>query len=563
MTKASVKKDINASADKVWQIIGDFEQVHHWVEDVAAIEIVGSGIGCLRKLHVDDHTMVEEQLLKLDDRNRIISYGSVNTELPFEDYIATIEVHKLDITHCYVTWVSTFTPVGMTDEEAVKLLEENYSRYLARAEQLAQQNILRWLSNSETLFVNFDMPLLAFCQLQGKMTREIIHHAFKALLVQYPVLDCLILGRKDNYFFVKRTNSNHIPIQLIEHVASRAKRQTIIEEVLNSPLNREEALFEVILLLPDTVQNITEKTEFELIIKFHHAIVDVHACVLLLKNLFTSCNLLIQDSTINSPKNPKIEVTPPIESYIPPDIKRLNKQDLLKALQQTESAYNPKTLPIQSPNVPQSTLKCDVFVLELSKEQTELIINHCKQNGATVQGALCAGHLLTIRKTINDSKEQFMIACRSVIDLRSLVNPPIDPQSVSATTTGFIGYYKVSPDDSFWDLAKEVVASIQENIQTNTVFKNLLIHKETIEKMDRPVAITVSNAGRIDLPQSFGNLKLINVNFNTSIFMPAPHLVVTTMENKMSLNYLYTKPWLSTEQIRTLAKQSLDCILSV
>jgi len=176
---------------------------------------------------------------------------------------------------------------------------------------------------------------------------------------------------------------------------------------------------------------------------------------------------------------------------------------------------------------------------------------------------LCAGHLLTIRRNLDHSKEQLMIACRSVIDLRSLVKPPIDPQTVSATTTGFIGYYKVSPGESLWDLAKEVVASIQENIQTNTVFKNLLIHKETIEKMDRPVAITVSNAGKIDLSQAYGNLKLINVNFNTSIFMPAPHLVVTTMENKMSLNYLFTKPWFTAEQIKILAEQSIERILSV
>jgi len=426
-----------------------------------------------------------------------------------------------------------------------------------------KRNILRCLSNSETLFVNFDMPLLAFCKLQGKITHEIIHDAFKALLVQYPVLDCLILGKKDNYYFVKRKTSNNIPIQLIEHINSAEKRQAIIEHVLNSPLNREESLFKVVLLLPDTAQQITEQSQFELIITFHHAIVDVHACVLLLKNLLTSCNILIQGSTINSPKNPKMEVAPPIESYIPPDIRRLNKQDLLNELQQTESAYNPRVLPIQSPDVSQSTLKCDVFVLELSREQTELIINKCKQNGATVQGALCAGHLLTIRRNLDHSKEQLMIACRSVIDLRSLVKPPIDPQTVSATTTGFIGYYKVSPGESLWDLAKEVVASIQENIQTNTVFKNLLIHKETIEKMDRPVAITVSNAGKIDLSQAYGNLKLINVNFNTSIFMPAPHLVVTTMENKMSLNYLFTKPWFTAEQIKILAEQSIERILSV
>lgn len=138
MAKAQVILQINGSLTKIWSIIRDFAHVDNWVEDVKTIRITGSGIGAVRHLVLRDGSKADEKLLKLDDKNHIISYGSLDTELPFLDYVAVISVKAITSTHCEINWTSTFKPRGMNEEEAVNLLKENYPRYLQKVEELCQ-----------------------------------------------------------------------------------------------------------------------------------------------------------------------------------------------------------------------------------------------------------------------------------------------------------------------------------------------------------------------------------------------------------------------------------------
>lgn len=138
MAKAQVTYKMNASAAQALQIIRQFDHVDKWVHDVASISASGNQVGAIRKLVITNGLKCDEILLALDDQQRMISYSSLDTELPFKDYTAVIKVIEQNTKQCEVQWSSEFKVVGIDEAEAVKALETNYVRYLQTVELLCE-----------------------------------------------------------------------------------------------------------------------------------------------------------------------------------------------------------------------------------------------------------------------------------------------------------------------------------------------------------------------------------------------------------------------------------------
>lgn len=128
MTKVSMKTSLNAAAEEVWKAISDFNGLPKFVASIVNSKMEGSGIGAVRTLTLQDSgPPIVERLENQDDQNRSLSYSIVESPLPLEDYLATVEVRNLSENHCQVVWSSTFEPKGATEEEAKKIVEGVYS----------------------------------------------------------------------------------------------------------------------------------------------------------------------------------------------------------------------------------------------------------------------------------------------------------------------------------------------------------------------------------------------------------------------------------------------------
>lgn len=136
MAKAQVVQQVKGPLTKVWAIVSDFAHVNKWVSDVQSLQVTGSGIGMVRHLILRDGSKCDEKLVVLDDKQHIVTYVTIETELAFKEYTATITVKALNPTLCEITWSSTFKPVGIDEKDAVNLLLENYPRYLRKIEEL-------------------------------------------------------------------------------------------------------------------------------------------------------------------------------------------------------------------------------------------------------------------------------------------------------------------------------------------------------------------------------------------------------------------------------------------
>ena len=128
MAKVSMNTNLNASAEEVWKTISDFNGLPKFVDAIVDSTIEGSGVGAVRTLKLQDGgPPIVEKLESQDDQTRSLSYSIVESPLPLDRYLATVEVRDLGEGRCEVVWSSSFEPKGAPEEEAKKIVKGVYS----------------------------------------------------------------------------------------------------------------------------------------------------------------------------------------------------------------------------------------------------------------------------------------------------------------------------------------------------------------------------------------------------------------------------------------------------
>ena len=125
MTTAKVSETINASADAVFAILGDFAGIEG--PGIEAKTIEGEGIGMTRTLTMGGAAVVE-RMDNHDPNSRTLTYSIQNEDapLPFSGYVATLTVTPTGDNQCRVDWFGNFEPKGASEEDAIKLAQGIY-----------------------------------------------------------------------------------------------------------------------------------------------------------------------------------------------------------------------------------------------------------------------------------------------------------------------------------------------------------------------------------------------------------------------------------------------------
>ncbi len=123
----TMQTTLEAPAEEVWQIVGDFNGLPRFVAAATKSRMEGEGVGALRTLTLPDGNEIVERLEAYDDDARTLSYSIVSGPLPVKDYHSTMKVSPLSETRCEVTWSSTFEAAGVSPEEARDAIEGIYA----------------------------------------------------------------------------------------------------------------------------------------------------------------------------------------------------------------------------------------------------------------------------------------------------------------------------------------------------------------------------------------------------------------------------------------------------
>ena len=124
MPRVYISSVIDASADRVWSIVRDFNGLPRWMPPVADSRIEGGQpadkVGCIRNFNMRNGGNIREQLLSLSDYEYTCSYAILESPMGVRGYTATLKLTPVtDGDRTFAEWTAEFDCDPAREQELV------------------------------------------------------------------------------------------------------------------------------------------------------------------------------------------------------------------------------------------------------------------------------------------------------------------------------------------------------------------------------------------------------------------------------------------------------------
>ena len=144
MSEVYVSRVIEAPIERVWAIIRDFNSLPHWLPTAASSTIEGDEpadrIGVVRRVLLRNGGVMRERLIGLDDLAHCCSYRIIESELPVDNFLATLSLLRVSLTNqTFVQWQAWFDVLRGSPQDMIDAAAEHvYKPGLAALAALTQ-----------------------------------------------------------------------------------------------------------------------------------------------------------------------------------------------------------------------------------------------------------------------------------------------------------------------------------------------------------------------------------------------------------------------------------------
>jgi len=407
------------------------------------------------------------------------------------------------------------------------------------------------------------LNVVTITKVKGYINQDFLKNALATIEQRHPQLQSCISGSIDKLEFSKKANSP-LPLKILEHQDSDSWKKVVLNE-LNQEIDSSKSLFRATLIY-QAEQNFTY-----LITTIHHAVIDGISSVRLHSEILSHCGN-IQEIEKPLSQLETLPIIPPFEALLPDShtgyrgkIKSLIW--LLKLLLK-QLWLQPKTLEFEK-HVPVEARTCNVIYKQIEPTLTQALLEQCRVEKTTIQGALCSAMLLAVNNKIRTEKsEKTSIVCRSFVDLRRRLSPAIGNESLGSLASAVSTFHTISPQTDFWQLAREVKQKVTQGINRGDMFNIILMFTQVLNALlsssnKAPLAVEVTNLGEVDVPVNYGSLKLEEISFMPSqgVFGGVFFAAVTTLQGKMMLNFVFSEPSISQATIEGLIDDTMSYLI--
>ncbi len=128
---AKVERELDFPCEQVWSLLEDFGNIH-WAPGIDKLEVIGDGIGMIRRIHINGlESPIDEVLESRDAAAMEFSYG-IPRGLPFplKHYRAFSKTQSINPSKTLVQWISDCEPDGISEQDANKLLTDTYNQLI-------------------------------------------------------------------------------------------------------------------------------------------------------------------------------------------------------------------------------------------------------------------------------------------------------------------------------------------------------------------------------------------------------------------------------------------------
>ncbi|MEZ4886754.1 MAG: condensation domain-containing protein [Chitinophagales bacterium] len=365
------------------------------------------------------------------------------------------------------------------------------------------QNLIRPLSAIEQAFTlsNDALPLCVVCVLQLDACPESqdIQLALQQLQSRHILLQAEIVESKGDFYFSKLEPAPPIRLEIVYRTNS-ATWKAIAEKALNTIFDKKGPLMKCCAIADD------ETNHSELVVCFHHAIIDGTSARLVLHELLSLLGGLSLPTVRKSS----------VASKFPADYQGWNLAKRLFAFggrqMKDEWTYLKRgfssTIPIHSSNA--------VINLLLSPEVSRKLMVHIGRKGLSLNSALLAVMTQVILKHKYGNVGRRLARVISFVDTRSLVTPVVGNQDLGCCISMLRLTVPVADGESVYDFAANIRREIFKSSRLGEVFlmskvsKYLIRMTLALKKMRLGVS-ALSFIGKLDLQPQYGAIQLQNV----------------------------------------------------
>ncbi len=399
-------------------------------------------------------------------------------------------------------------------------------------------------------------------RIRGNITPDRLQSALDKAQQRHPLLKVnTILDRRGIPWFVSE-GVGAIPLTVLDR-ADEDQALRIIEKELNAQFDMNKSrksrppLMHATLLRPkDTA---TEPSD--MILCAQHTITDGMSMTFLFRDL-------LQFMT-----NPKqavyvLDVTTSTQDIFPPDVReRIPKSDaeLMAFLKSVKDVYVSKFghLPTKKPHVAVQSSK--IHTWQLTADQTEALLNRCKQERVTVHSALCTAFLTTFTTV------------QTPVNLRRYLALPVG-EAFGNFAGGVVIQMKYDEKQGFWDNAREFHGKLKQSLQDPFVFFRIISKAVPVKEMQeygmllvelmsdqRPFGIT--NLGALDkigITSQMGDLRVESFFgcVSPGNLVDAIALAVYAIDGIMHFHIHYMEPATSTAEVEKFTSEAMNLLES-
>ena len=396
----------------------------------------------------------------------------------------------------------------------------------------------------------------------GFLSEEMVRQALDIIQNHHARLNSRIVGDLDNLRF--ETDTRKIGLRVVDKLHEEQWHETVLEE-LNTEIESSEVLLRAVLVKEP---EFGENSASHLIITIHHAIADALSSIQLYSELLSYCSAVATGEPLVPVS--RLPALPSMDDLFPLSTKgfrgNINILRYLLRLQFKQLWYRPENLGIEK-SVPFELRRCGNFYRHLDADFTQQLVNRCRQEKTTVQGALSAAMMFAAGRKIMPRRKMRM-SCRSYLDLRKYLKPVVGNEHMGSLISGITSFHIIGTNTSFWELARDVIQQLKAGLKGNDIFIDKLLIKKMVNFVishpsQVPMTVGVSNVGRVNIPKVYGQFELSEISFVASqaILEGCVIVSVTTFEGKMFLNFAFSVPSISEETMEVFVDKVMSCLI--
>ena len=122
MIRINVEREVDLSAETIWEEMKHFDRVLRWVPggDKSTISVKGKGVGAIRDINLITQGYVQHRLIAFDNEERMFSYKlTAGKPVGMEDYTVVASVTPIDKNNCKIQWAGEMKSDSRVDENKV------------------------------------------------------------------------------------------------------------------------------------------------------------------------------------------------------------------------------------------------------------------------------------------------------------------------------------------------------------------------------------------------------------------------------------------------------------